>query len=728
MLARKHTRGRPRKHSHSLGERDPSLIDLPIPVPSIPILNPIITALVGGPPAPQATSSSQAAPAPSPTTAAPPAPAPSPPPNNGGSSSSPGDGNGSSGNGNPGDSNNSGNDNGGSSNSGGDPSGSGGNTGGSGNSPSSGGGNGSNASNNEGDNGSSSSTTSGGNGGDSGNNADGSDGSDSGASSASSSSSSSNPSNDTPPSGSSGSSDDRSPSASSVQGTEPFGGSSASESLPSGQALSTSSASGAVSFEGIENVGASPTNAVNGDNSSGSSSLQPAENASPSGTNSPVFVAATGATLSNGQHTPSPTGASSNSGSSSGTDNGTGSGNPNNGGPSDTSTEAESHHSGLSTGAIAAISVISILLFLLLLLLILRKRSMLQRASRRQWWFGGKSTVYGNAAISSSRYFAEHNDSPGRRASARSSFATNFDRGQLFTPEPAEVPPPPPVISLSLPPILPVPQMQQVWTHDLNGSFTASYALAAQHDSTPTVHSPDGAYQQSSDSLGLSGDESRSSSQMSQYLLVPDSATTAKLGSGFPSPISVRPFSPSDRWAFPKPPKDRSNAAQNRDPALSPLDRASPASQLDRATPSESHYLTATENEHENPFSDFAGSVESEMTSTDGAESFVSADSETAAHFAEIEVIRRPFVPSLPDEMSATPGERVRMLRRFDDGWAYAEKVDSGRKGLVPIDCLRTAEQDLPAFLAAKRLSSYHEAPALRASVVSAESQVGRAV
>ncbi|KZT11865.1 uncharacterized protein LAESUDRAFT_623250, partial [Laetiporus sulphureus 93-53] len=82
-------------------------------------------------------------------------------------------------------------------------------------------------------------------------------------------------------------------------------------------------------------------------------------------------------------------------------------------------------------------------------------------------------------------------------------------------------------------------------------------------------------------------------------------------------------------------------------------------------------------------------------------------DPETASHFARVETIRRPFVPTMDDEMSVLPGETVRMLLRFDDGWAYAEKVGSGRRGLIPIDCLRMPEEDLPAFLASKRLSSY---------------------
>lgn len=56
---------------NSLLERDPSLINLPIPIPSIPILGPILTGLIGG----EATTTSTTATAtPTPTTTTPSAP------------------------------------------------------------------------------------------------------------------------------------------------------------------------------------------------------------------------------------------------------------------------------------------------------------------------------------------------------------------------------------------------------------------------------------------------------------------------------------------------------------------------------------------------------------------------------------------------------------------------------------------------------------------------------
>ncbi|KAF9021098.1 hypothetical protein BDZ89DRAFT_911456, partial [Hymenopellis radicata] len=84
------------------------------------------------------------------------------------------------------------------------------------------------------------------------------------------------------------------------------------------------------------------------------------------------------------------------------------------------------------------------------------------------------------------------------------------------------------------------------------------------------------------------------------------------------------------------------------------------------------------------------------------------------------EIICRPFSPTLHDELAVETGDRVTVLKVFDDGWALVEKAPvedpsgkgkgkavSTQPGLIPIDCLREAGQPLPDFLAAKRVSSY---------------------
>jgi hypothetical protein len=84
-------------------------------------------------------------------------------------------------------------------------------------------------------------------------------------------------------------------------------------------------------------------------------------------------------------------------------------------------------------------------------------------------------------------------------------------------------------------------------------------------------------------------------------------------------------------------------------------------------------------------------------------------DPATNTEFASVELIRRPFVPTLDDELAVIPGDSVSVVKVFDDGWAYVEKIGSaGARGLIPIDCMRDAGEDLPAFLASKRISSYY--------------------
>jgi hypothetical protein len=77
--------------------------------------------------------------------------------------------------------------------------------------------------------------------------------------------------------------------------------------------------------------------------------------------------------------------------------------------------------------------------------------------------------------------------------------------------------------------------------------------------------------------------------------------------------------------------------------------------------------------------------------------------------FRDVETIRRPFLPTLQDELPVMPGDAVRIMKPFDDGWAFVERLEGGSKGskgLIPIDCLRETGQALPAFLAARRVSS----------------------
>jgi len=49
--------------------------------------------------------------------------------------------------------------------------------------------------------------------------------------------------------------------------------------------------------------------------------------------------------------------------------------------------------------------------------------------------------------------------------------------------------------------------------------------------------------------------------------------------------------------------------------------------------------------------------------------------------------VRYEFIPTLPDELSITTGENVRVVNEFDDGWALCANA-RGEQGMVPLECL----------------------------------------
>ncbi|KAL6300187.1 hypothetical protein BKA93DRAFT_717788, partial [Sparassis latifolia] len=50
--------------------------------------------------------------------------------------------------------------------------------------------------------------------------------------------------------------------------------------------------------------------------------------------------------------------------------------------------------------------------------------------------------------------------------------------------------------------------------------------------------------------------------------------------------------------------------------------------------------------------------------------------------------IKSAFVPRLPDELSVSAGEMVRMVAEYDDGWARCANM-RGEQGVVPLECLQ---------------------------------------
>ncbi|RPD77967.1 hypothetical protein L226DRAFT_337927 [Lentinus tigrinus ALCF2SS1-7] len=363
--------------------------------------------------------------------------------------------------------------------------------------------------------------------------------------------------------------------------------------------------------------------------------------------------------------------------------------------------ESASRSHGVSTGIIVAISVIAALLALMLLLCCVRRRAVAARINRRKQWFAG------GGSDAQRDYSDKDGPAPGTQSN-RSSFATSFDRGQVFTPNPNPFDVP---VSVS------IQQTTQVWPSDLSGSITVVPAAAhtVESASSPTFRSQG---DRSSVHSASSAGGSRPASQNSQYLVaLPPAAATegSPYGLDCSSPFSVRPFSPSETFSFPKPPMDD---AESR--ASEIVSGSVKSSMLGSAfyTAEEAHSPLA---ENENPFADFTEIIRPQSASTENS---------VPQHFTPVETIQRSFVPSMDDEMAVNPGDEVRVLKRFDDGWAVAEKVGAGVQGLIPVDCMRAVEEELPAFLAKKRISSYRARSSVgtRLSVLSGGSGVGAAM
>lgn len=581
----------------NLDERDPSLISLPVPLPSIPVLSPLLTPLVGG------NNQGAASPSPTPTTLSANAPASTPNGGGGGGNDgqSPGNGGGKPGNG------------------GGNPGNGGGNPDNGGSSTSDGG-------------------TSNGNG------------------------KGNNPNNGSTGSNPSGGSSPNEGTGSTTSGTR--------QAVPSATPGSTvGGANGTTSGSPVlVNVGSSPSSIINNDGSShpsgglsslGSDSSQTATSAI-AGTPSVVGIAST------------PSGASSPE-------------NPSATHSASISTQAVAK-GGLSSGGIAAIVIVLVLVLAGLVVFILRRRNIARRSERRNQWFEGVTAGYGSSHTLGSGPGNGSKSTAGRSggavggsgsASARSSFATNFDHGLQFR---VDTP-------------ITTPQF------DLNAMSPAFPPMAeVRNRSGPLVNA--GTESSSRYSNGSNH------SATSQYLDVPGmpalppEATAPMLG----------PLSPSEILPFPKPPSSHGQVDDNEKDWLTRSSPSSPIADSGRTltpkqvgafnsnnntvgTSNRNRPMIPTDTADQNPFSD----------PTAGA-----ATSPGPGDFAPVEVVCRPFVPTLDDELSVVPGESVCVVKVFDDGWAYVEKIGTTAKGLIPVDCMREAGAELPAFLASKRVSSYY--------------------
>ncbi|KAI0087734.1 hypothetical protein BDY19DRAFT_219707 [Irpex rosettiformis] len=503
--------------------------------------------------------------------------------------------------------------------------------------------------------------------------------------------------------------------------------------IPSGSSAEQSRTSSDVTFStsngsvipvhtqaAIANAGSAPLSGDSGSNeaSGGDGSTGSTESATGGSDSDGTASSGTGAGGSGSTGSGSESGSGSGHESSSGTGGTTvdGSGTNSSGGSGDGSggggnsidggTGSSGHH-GLPTGVIAAIAVVAGLLLLVLLVCFCRRRAIHKRVASRKQWFRSQQPTSMYAGISSSGYF-KNKKTVSKPPSVRSSFGTNDDY------DPFEPLPPPP---LPLGPEWPLPRNSESEMTQASGVIVAlpSPAATAFTAASPTIRSgSDRNSVESLISLGA-GDENlfRPAPTPSQVLTIIPPPPLSDDSHNLPTPMSVRPFSPTERWSFPTPPTTRNslrNSAQLFNPTSLPALQAASVQYPPRMTSTSpisdeivDFYTAPEDSSPENPFSDFTSSNDHATIET-----FLTATTtySTTSQFT-IERVSRPFAPALSDEIAVNPGDEVRVLKQFDDGWAYAEVVSSGRRGLFPIDCLRSPDLDLPAFLAAKRLSSY---------------------
>lgn len=357
---------------------------------------------------------------------------------------------------------------------------------------------------------------------------------------------------------------------------------------------------------------------------------------------------------------------------------------PSDAAPTLTTGAATSSHQ-LSSGAIGGIVVVCLLFLIGFIVLFMRRRSIARRLEqRKQWWFGGNTSsgsfsIVGGGSVRNS----QSGEAPIlNRASARSSFATNFDQGLMFR---IDSPPPLNIDLAALGTIPEFPPMAEV--RERTSVLFPSAGAVARRES-------------------LNSMMSNGSDPDTQYLVVGNDLNPP----GSSSPMSVRPFSPSESFAFPKPPLCPKEGQRTSSVSLisgyglvSPSSTAASLIQIHSPPPIFNSDLLPSAPAASYPLPPPSGS----LTAVPDTSSDPFADPAQP----EFETISRPFVPTLDDEVSVAPGDQVLVLKVFDDGWAFVEKqckfLDHNERGLIPVDCLREAGQALPAFLAQKRVSSY---------------------
>lgn len=345
--------------------------------------------------------------------------------------------------------------------------------------------------------------------------------------------------------------------------------------------------------------------------------------------------------------------------------------------------------SGLSAAVIAVIVLITALLMIFLVVFGIRTWHRQRRGRRIRRWVSWRRKAkalgsFGLVAV------AEERDT----ATPESSFS----RTERITPSVLES----------------VGQIRSGYSSWRMSSQSSLSSLGAPVQAESATHRFSGGSSQfsfvSDDTESSSNSNARASTASSaQYIAYP-ALQPDNIGNQL-SPISVSPWTPSERWQFPKPPRYTNGIPSSEtgppSPATSDSDKTirgessnpfeDPPSTSSVSVSRHDSVLSMARSDSA-AFSDMAESRHTSLMSTTCSElSAVTSASDSLAGI--VDIIKRKFTQNCGDELTIIRGDRICILRRFDDGWLYVEKTSTKERGFIPQDCLREADQLLPVYL-----------------------------
>jgi hypothetical protein len=313
---------------------------------------------------------------------------------------------------------------------------------------------------------------------------------------------------------------------------------------------------------------------------------------------------------------------------------------------------------GLSPGGAIAVVVVVTLAIIVLLFFVLRRRAIRKRNEQRKRWFTNFGGVFGlrNSGTDQATMGS------GTR-SARSSFGPSYDHG--LTPGDPDfvapsLPPMAEIIQRNSPSEIPTAILVNTGTNSNRSSLQSLEDKTARASLAPSVYSQQ-------------------------------------------DMMSVRPFTPTEAFAFPTPPlrPDTNDSLSEFVNSYGKRTKSYLATPPGLEPPAAAYIAGLPPNSPLSPSSN-APLLPPQILATnpfDDPNNYSNTP-------AEVEVVQQPFMSSLPDELSVQPGDSVKIVKTFSDGWAMIEKDGVG--GLIPINCFREVGQGVPAFLASERVSSCH--------------------